>query len=124
VVEPPSLDCDDTVVTVFCGGEMHALAVKDVARQAQINLSAAAAGDSAAQASVSAPMPGKVVRLLVEPGQKVAAGEAIVVLEAMKMEHTMYAKAESVVGALHAKEGDVVGQRAVLVSFEKPAAAA
>ena len=48
----------------------------------------------------------------------------------MKMEHTMRAPAEATVGAIHAAEGDVVGQRALLLSFAKaddeqpPAAAA
>jgi len=116
VVELPNADSDDLVITVFSGGEMRALAVRDVARQAQLKLSAAGAGD-ATQSSVVSPMPGKIVRLLVEAGQKVSAGEPLVVLEAMKMEHTMYAKAECVVGSTHAKEGDVVGQRALLVSF-------
>ena len=55
---------------------------------------------------------------------QVVAGEALVVLEAMKMEHTMYAKSEAVVEGIHAKEGDVVAQRAILVSFDQAAAAA
>ena len=69
-------------------------------------------------------MPGKVVRVLVAEGQAVSAGEALVVMEAMKMEHTMKAPADAVVKAVGAKEGDVVGQKALLLSFEQPEAAA
>lgn len=57
------------------------------------------------------------------PGQSVGAGEPLVVLEAMKMEHTMKAPADGVVGGVHAAEGAVVDRRALLVSFEKEAAA-
>jgi len=124
VLQPPSTDSADTVVTLFSGGEAHALAVRDVARQASVRLSASGSGAGAQQTSVLAPMPGKIVRLLVAAGQQVSEGEPLVVLEAMKMEHTMNAKADSVVKGLHAKEGDVVSQRALLVSFEDPPAAA
>jgi len=123
VVESPSEDAPDTVVNIFLQGEVASVAVRDVAAQARAKFSASG-GDSAAQTSVVAPMPGKIVRLLVEPGQAVPEGAPLVVLEAMKMEHTMHAKAPSVVSALHAKEGDVVSQRALLVSFEEASAAA
>ena len=63
-------------------------------------------------------MPGKVVAVSVEAGQIVAAGDALVVMEAMKMEHTLRATADAVVDRTFGREGDVVPQRAVLVSFE------
>ena len=55
-----------------------------------------------------APMPGKVVKVLVAPGQQVAAGAALVVLEAMKMEHTIRAGDGGTVRALHVAVGDQV----------------
>jgi 3-methylcrotonyl-CoA carboxylase alpha subunit len=55
-----------------------------------------------------APMPGKVVKVLVAEGQEVAAGSALVVLEAMKMEHTVRAAGAGVVRALHVAVGDQV----------------
>jgi acetyl/propionyl-CoA carboxylase alpha subunit len=55
-----------------------------------------------------APMPGKVVKVLVAEGQEVAAGSALVVLEAMKMEHTVRAADGGVVRALHVTVGDQV----------------
>ena len=48
------------------------------------------------------------------------AGEPLIVLEAMKMEHTMKAPADAVVAGIHAKEDDLVGQKGLLISFESP----
>ena len=55
-----------------------------------------------------APMPGKVVKVLVGEGQEVAAGAALVVLEAMKMEHTVRAAESGTVRAIHVAVGDQV----------------
>jgi acetyl-CoA carboxylase biotin carboxylase subunit len=55
-----------------------------------------------------APMPGKVVKVLVTVGQEVANGAALVVLEAMKMEHTVRATAAGVVRAMHVTVGEQV----------------
>ena len=77
----------------------------------------AVASGGAKQASVVSPMPGKLVKVLVAPGQEVKAGEPLLVLEAMKMEHTLRATADAVVDKTFGREGDVVEQRKVLVSF-------
>ena len=97
--------------------------MSDVAQQAQQRLSAdGGAGGGGAATAVLSPMPGKIVRVLVGAGASVSKGEALVVLEAMKMEHTMKAPADATVKGIHAKEGEVVGQRALLLSFEAPPA--
>lgn len=63
---------------------------------------AAARGPQGGHAGLRAPMPGRVVALLAEAGAKVAAGKPLLVLEAMKMEHTLTApKAGTVVGFHH-----------------------
>lgn len=62
-----------------------------------------------------APMPGKVVKLLVSEGQSVNAGDTLVVLEAMKMEHTVKAPADGVVTRLPVAEGEQVDSDALLV---------
>jgi pyruvate carboxylase subunit B len=64
---------------------------------------------------VKAPMPGLVVRLLVEPGQRVEAGAGLVVLEAMKMENQIKASAAGVVAALRVEAGQAVEKGQVLV---------
>jgi pyruvate carboxylase subunit B len=65
-----------------------------------------------------APMPGLVVRVLVEPGQRVAAGAGVVVLEAMKMENQLKAPAEAVVKSVMVSPGKTVEKGEVLVEFE------
>jgi acetyl/propionyl-CoA carboxylase alpha subunit len=62
----------------------------------------------AVKGGLVAPMPGKVVKVLVAEGQEVAAGSPLVVLEAMKMEHTVRAADPGVVRALHVVVGDQV----------------
>jgi len=68
--------------------------------------------------SAYAPMPGQVLRVLVEVGQRVSAGDALVILEAMKMEQTLRASADGVVEAIHVKQSDVVapGDRLVEIA--------
>ncbi len=60
------------------------------------------------QGSASSPMPGKVLKILVEVGQKVSAGDPLIILEAMKMEHTMRAAAPGVVESILVSDGEVV----------------
>jgi acetyl/propionyl-CoA carboxylase alpha subunit len=64
----------------------------------------------------AAPMPGKVLRVLVEPGQAVEESDPLLILEAMKMEHTVRAPSAGVVGAVHVSAGDQVEAQALLVS--------
>ncbi|MGQ2917389.1 MULTISPECIES: acetyl/propionyl/methylcrotonyl-CoA carboxylase subunit alpha [Rhizobium] len=75
--------------------------------------------DSATHAGgLEAPMPGVIRAILSENGAAVSAGEALVVMEAMKMEHTIRAPAKGTVSAINCAEGDMVEAGAVLVDFE------
>ncbi|WP_037049123.1 biotin carboxylase N-terminal domain-containing protein [Pseudonocardia halophobica] len=71
--------------------------------------------------SLLAPMPGGVVRVLAAPGDTVSAGQALVVLEAMKMEHTVAAPVDGVVGEVHVGPGDQVETGRVLAVVEEEA---
>jgi 3-methylcrotonyl-CoA carboxylase alpha subunit len=64
-----------------------------------------------------APMSGTVVAVLVKPGQSVAKGAALVVLEAMKMEHTIVAPAAGIVEAVNFAVGDRVAEGEDLVDL-------
>jgi 3-methylcrotonyl-CoA carboxylase alpha subunit len=67
---------------------------------------------------LTAPMPGKVVALLAQPGQKVEKGAPLLILEAMKMEHTITAPAAGTVKAFCYAAGEQVADGAALVEFE------
>jgi len=67
---------------------------------------------------LAAGMPGKIVKIMVKPGQRVAAGGAILVMEAMKMENEIRAAHDCVVKEILVTEGTSVDTGAVLVSFE------
>jgi propionyl-CoA carboxylase alpha chain len=64
------------------------------------------------------PMPGLVVSINVEPGQEVKPGEALAVVEAMKMENILRADREVKVKAIHARQGDSLAVDAVIMEFE------
>ncbi|MEV1294413.1 biotin carboxylase N-terminal domain-containing protein [Pseudonocardia sp. NPDC049635] len=70
--------------------------------------------------SLLAPMPGSVVRVLAEVGHGVTAGQPLVVLEAMKMEHTIVAPADGVLGELRVGSGDQVDSGQLLAVVEEP----
>jgi 3-methylcrotonyl-CoA carboxylase alpha subunit len=68
--------------------------------------------------ALEAPMPGRVAAVRVAPGQRVARGEELVVVEAMKMENALRAPADGVVRAVHVAAGDMVAPGRALVELE------
>ena len=80
--------------------------------------SAADAAHSGDVARIIAPMPGKVVRVLVAPGDHIEAGAGIVVIEAMKMQNEMKAPSAGVVSAVNVQVGATVNGGEVLAIIE------
>ncbi len=77
------------------------------------------AGDAASEGGrLTAPMPGKVVSFFVKAGDPVRSGQALAVMEAMKMEHTIAAPADGVVAELLYAPGDQVGEGAELLRLQ------
>ena len=74
-------------------------------------------GDSGGELSIRSPMPGLIVRVPVQPGQAVAKGDTIVVLESMKMENELKAPRDGTVHMIHVTAGDNVEQNKVLVTI-------
>jgi biotin carboxyl carrier protein len=68
--------------------------------------------------AISAPMPGKVVKLLVEEGEEVAAGQGVIVVEAMKMENELRSTVDGKVRSFKVNEGDNVDAGECLVLIE------
>jgi biotin carboxyl carrier protein len=99
-------------------GELVALKLLD--QRAQALLTVQAAQKTTGPADVRAPMPGKVVKVLCQPGQKVQAGQGLLIIEAMKMENELRAPTGGVVRHLAAVEGQTVEGGAVVVSIGLP----
>ena len=76
-------------------------------------------GEAAGDGAVTAPMPGRVIAVVVEQGQAVVRGERLVVLEAMKMEQALIAPFDGIVAELKAVEGGQVSEGALLVRIDR-----
>ena len=89
-----------------------------------VELATAAAGAASVKktagglAEVRAPMPGRIVKLLAAPGQEVAAGQGLVVMEAMKMENELRSPRAGRVKDLHVRERQTVDTGALLAVVE------
>ncbi|HTR58919.1 MAG TPA: acetyl/propionyl/methylcrotonyl-CoA carboxylase subunit alpha [Casimicrobiaceae bacterium] len=96
---------------VFCGGEARRLRLLDPL---------AHVGEAETHAGhLAAPMSGTVVSVLVKPGDAVAKGAPLLILEAMKMEHTIAAPADGIVSAVNYRTGDQVQEGADLVDLDE-----
>jgi 3-methylcrotonyl-CoA carboxylase alpha subunit/geranyl-CoA carboxylase alpha subunit len=79
-------------------------------------------GGGAAQAGeLRAPFNGKVIAVKAQPGAKVARGETLLVIESMKLEHSLAAARDGVVKAVHVQPGQQAATSQVLVTFEATA---
>jgi biotin carboxyl carrier protein len=110
-------------VGVLRQGATHAVTVSghafDVALVAGARGAAAAHRKAASgPAKVTAPMPGKIVRVSAAPGQAVKTGECLVVMEAMKMENEIRSPRDGVVKDVVVKEGQAVESGALLILVE------
>ena len=98
-------------LTVFRGGHRREFARHDPG---------AVSGGLEMAGGLTAPMPGRIVSVLVEPGESVREGQAVLVLEAMKMEHTLTAPADGTVEEVRFAPGDLVDEATELVVLAAP----
>jgi len=106
--------------TVKVGGEVFRVEVEPEGHSAGPSAAGAAAGPvtAAPDSVVTAPMPGLVLRYLVDVGDRVKAGDHVVLLEAMKMQNNLPAPREGRVARLLFKAGDSVNRGDVLLVLE------
>lgn len=102
---------------VAINGLTYAARVVDEAR-ARLAGMAGAAGNAGVKRALKAPMPGLVVNVLCQPGDLVARGQPLVVLQAMKMENELSVPHEGVVKSVSVQPGETVDQNQVLVTLE------
>jgi 3-methylcrotonyl-CoA carboxylase alpha subunit len=95
-------------LTVFLADGSHTLTLRDFEL----------VQDEDAGGGLTAPMPGNVIEVLVKPGERVEKGRALMIIEAMKMEHTIIAPARGRVAEVCFTPGDQVDEGDQLVAFE------
>jgi 3-methylcrotonyl-CoA carboxylase alpha subunit len=95
---------------VFVDGQLHKLTL--------IDPMAHAADDEHRGGHLTAPMSGTIVAVLVAAGDAVAKGAPLMILEAMKMEHTITAPSSGTVSAVHYRQGDQVSEGADLIDVD------
>ncbi len=100
---------------VHVGGDTYNITLSDPKRLRDAKSSGA---DADGRASVVAPMPGKVVRVLVEHGEKVESGDGLVIVEAMKMQNEMKSPKAGTIVEIHAQAGATVNAGEVLIVVE------
>jgi 3-methylcrotonyl-CoA carboxylase alpha subunit len=101
--------CHGNDLTVISNGSSHRLTLHDPLAQA--------GEQETAGGRLTAPMPGKIVALLVQSGSVVERGAPLVIMEAMKMEHTITAPRDGVVAEIHFAVGAIVNEGAELLAF-------
>ncbi|MDO9521472.1 MAG: biotin carboxylase N-terminal domain-containing protein [Pseudohongiella sp.] len=94
---------------LFNGGEASAASDADTLISQQSGASH--------QSQIKAPLPGRVIKLFVQPGESVSKGQPLLIMEAMKMEHTLRAGTDAVIAALHCSEQQMVQPDQLLIEF-------
>ena len=101
------------VYYVYVEGDRYAVEVED-ARLKALKATGLQVHDATGSATVTAPMPGLVVRVLVEPGQAVSVDDGLLILEAMKMENEIGSPRNGVVRSISVQAGQTVNPGDVL----------
>lgn len=123
---------DDTTIALVVDGRSHRIAVARNGRERLVGVGGEAytftsetgalahTVGNLASPEVVAPMPGKVLQVLVQPGEHVDVGDGLVILEAMKMESRLVAEAAGTVSEVRVAAGDMVdgGQVLVVVTYD------
>lgn len=107
------------VFEVHLRGQVYRVRIAD--ERAQTLASLAGSAHAAGDVNIRAPMPGLVSNILVEEGAEVRRGQAVVVLEAMKMENDLAAPRPGIVKSLRVSKGQTVNQNDLLAVIGDPA---
>jgi 3-methylcrotonyl-CoA carboxylase alpha subunit len=111
-------DAPERVTATWAGRELDLTTPRGRVELQWIDPFAGEIAQAAEASRIVAPMPGTVTRILAEPGVDVARGAPLLVLEAMKMEHTLRAPADGHLKALRCAVGDFVQEGTELADFE------
>lgn len=115
-VELVKLDRVEKTVTVKINSKKYTLNIKDKYDELLHNLGLDALAGKKVN-DIKAPMPGMVLNILVSEGQEVKKGDALLVLEAMKMENILKSPSDGVVKKISAVKGTAVEKNQLLIQF-------
>jgi biotin carboxyl carrier protein len=110
-------DYEAKTFTIKVNGAKYEIAVKDRMDELLKEMGMEGMAEQKITA-IKAPMPGLVLDIMVEPGQAVAKGDAVLILEAMKMENIIKSPADGTVKSIGINKGNAVEKNAILVNFE------
>jgi biotin carboxyl carrier protein len=112
-----SVDLAESTVTLMMNDRTYTFEVADEYDQLIDKLGLDVAADQKLS-SIHSPMPGLILDILVAPGDTVAKGDQLVILEAMKMENILKADGEGVVKSIEVKKGEAVEKGHILIEME------
>lgn len=110
------LDEGPTETAIQVSGERHIFSVED---PRSLTARRRKSGTAGGQQVIKAPMPGRIVRLLVVQGEQVAAHQGVVVIEAMKMQNELKATRAGAIAEIKTEAGATVGAGEILLVIEE-----
>ena len=120
-IDEKSLNNAIRIHSVVQKGSEHLLCVAGKAHLIQIenprDYKTAALGDGALSLELRASIPGRIMKVHVKAGDSVIKGQALLILEAMKMENELKAGGDAIVETVHISEGQAVESNALLLTF-------
>lgn len=111
------IDRDKKEVTVRINGNTYTVAIQEPIDQLLHSMGLYLNAMKKAE-HVKAPMPGMILKVLVEPGQQIKKGDGLLILEAMKMENVLKATGDATVKAIKVTERTAVEKGAVLIEMD------
>ncbi len=105
----------ETEWEVLLMGRQYPVEVEDE-REKRLRATAGGSVSEAGEYHLKAPMPGMIVSILVEEGQKIEKGQVLLILESMKMQNELKAPRDGTIGRIRIKPGESVEQRQTLLS--------
>jgi biotin carboxyl carrier protein len=116
-VEIVEVNQEEKTQTIKVNGNTYTVAIEDKYDILLKQLGMEQAASSKVQ-DVKAPMPGLVLKVIVEEGQAVTKGDSLIILEAMKMENILKSTRDGIVGKILVAKGDKMEKNAVLIQFQ------
>jgi biotin carboxyl carrier protein len=108
---------DEKTVSVKVNNVLYTVSVKDRYDALLKEIGIDSTGNKTVN-DIKAPMPGMVLKVIVESGQKIQKGDAMLILEAMKMENILKAPSDGIIKKIHILKGDKVEKNQVLIKME------